>query len=837
MTTEGPPLSSIDQLSPDQQAQVATIVEQCMIGLENGESLEIDSWVTQHPALAEPLRRCLASLQTLHEAVHGTNASWPGTTSLPLPFRLGDFELEEAIGRGGMGVVYLATQISLQRRVAVKLLQGCASLSPKRLRRFEIEAQSAAILQHPNIVPVYAVGQEQGVHYYAMQYVDGYSLDEVDLSRWSRDRYSRLIDVAITLADALQHAHDLGVIHRDIKPSNLMQDASGKVWIMDFGLAHRVNNENLTLSGELIGTTNYMSPEQSLGLPVDQRTDIYSLCATLYELATGVQAFEGKGIQDILNRIENNDPVAPRAIRNDIPIHLETILLKGLSKDREDRYASAAEMGSDLQSLRQGLPIRGRRPTFLKRISRWMAKHRMLVLVGTAGLALSTMVSVVGFLQVAASRRELIQSLATSDLHLKSSQENYWRSRDLLDRWNEVLIPRLDNDTNAGEIRSAMLSDTIAYYEAYLQENAQDPQLSQDTRNAKLRLASALSSRGDFAHAITYLQEVAIDLKQKTNASLSSSQLPLVYNELGLAYLKQNDLPNAVQFLSASCDSYESVLEVTNGPTKDRFRLQHATSLTNLSQAYRASEELLNAERCLKRAEEICRSLVNENSIPIEGAGLLAQLLDHRAAILAQTDLSQAIELACESVALHRQRLPQVSTSWREKQHLGNSLHNLAAMQMTHLGPGTALPTFNEARNVRQQVLWANATLELAWFDFATTQNALGMAHSQLRQYREALAMFDEAQETLSNMRQAFQGDFKIEYHIAIIRILINRESIAINQLNDQSSSLAKRLSIEIELLRDRVRGKDEYEDDFQRLLRDCRMLGNNRQLGPGEAS
>ena len=303
-----------------------------------------------------------------------------GPTAAPSG-RVGDYELVREIGRGGMGIVYEARQVSLNRRVALKMLPFAAVLDERQIARFRTEAQAAASLHHPNIVPVFAVGQQQGVHYYAMQFVDGQSLshalDEVrqgevaaakeastlqhaggaDGSRSAAqpegvapgastvaaghasplttvksvrqtDYFRKVAEMGAQAADALQHAHDFGVVHRDIKPSNLLIDASGKIWITDFGLARIQSEMSVTLPGDVVGTLRYMSPEQARGRGdlVDGRTDVYALGATLYEMVCLAPAYSGDDRPGLLEWIESVDPPAPRKRNPAVPVDLDTII-------------------------------------------------------------------------------------------------------------------------------------------------------------------------------------------------------------------------------------------------------------------------------------------------------------------------------------------------------------------------------------------------------------------------------------------------------------------------------------------------------------------------------
>ena len=290
---------------------------------------------------------------------------------------LGDFQLVREIGRGGMGVVYEAEQISLGRRVALKVLPFAAALDARQLQRFKNEAQAAACLHHTNIVPVFGVGCERGVHYYAMQYIEGQTLAAIikNLRRGKdcglpgftsepSDRHATAPSQAteapaaapahvraaallgMQAALALEHAHQLGVVHRDIKPANLLveagsaiapggngAEASGvRLWVTDFGLAHcRQGQVGLTVTGDLVGTLRYMSPEQALAQPigVDHRTDLYSLGATLYEFLTLEPAFNGHDRHELLRQIAIEEPRPVRKVNKAVPADLETIVLEG----------------------------------------------------------------------------------------------------------------------------------------------------------------------------------------------------------------------------------------------------------------------------------------------------------------------------------------------------------------------------------------------------------------------------------------------------------------------------------------------------------------------------
>jgi outer membrane protein assembly factor BamB/tRNA A-37 threonylcarbamoyl transferase component Bud32 len=353
-------------------SELVRVLDQYLADLQAGRAPERSQLLAAHPELAAPLEQCLAGIEFIHHAAR---------LSPETPARIGDFRIVREIGRGGMGVVYEAEQVSLKRTVALKVLRFGAVADAEVMQRFQREAETVARLHHTNIVPVFAVGCEHGVHYYAMQFIDGRSLAAVIEEHGRQGMPARPADIArwgLQAAEALAHAHQRGVIHRDIKPSNLLLDPEGVVWLTDFGLARRVDEVVLTATGVLMGTPRYMSPEQAGGFkqPVDHRTDIYSLGATLYELATGKPLFEAGTPHAVITQILNAEPVRPRRLQGDLPHDLETIILKCLAKDAAGRYASAQHLADDLRAFLDGRPIKARQARWPERAWRWAKKRR-----------------------------------------------------------------------------------------------------------------------------------------------------------------------------------------------------------------------------------------------------------------------------------------------------------------------------------------------------------------------------------------------------------------------------------------------------------------------------
>ncbi|MDG2224528.1 MAG: protein kinase [Rubripirellula sp.] len=423
---------------------------------------------------------------------------------------IGDFRILRQLGRGGMGVVYEAEQLSLDRHVALKVLPFAAVLDDRQLVRFKTEAQAAARLHHPNIVPVHSVGCERGVHFYAMQYINGQSLaaamqslrDQAkddpsgeaaalrglgwgnlsgsgkssrsgesshspDSSRskgrsgsqsatspaakntevvsgkvsYLHPEYCRGITrLMLQAADALEHAHLSGIVHRDIKPGNLLLDANNKLWVTDFGLARIEHDSQLTLTGDVVGTIRYMSPEQALsGRGVDHRTDIYSLGVTFFEALTLRPPFEAKNRNELLTKIGQHDPIRPSRINPKVPAELDAIVFKAMEKEPSARYQSAEEFAKDLRCFLNNLPISARHPTFTSKVHKWSRRHPSVLPSVLLMLLLIATVSFIGAAFISREQLRTKNALEVAKENFSSSEANRFVAEEAL-RENQLLL-------------------------------------------------------------------------------------------------------------------------------------------------------------------------------------------------------------------------------------------------------------------------------------------------------------------------------------------------------------------------------------------------------------
>ena len=311
----------------------------------------------------------------------------------------GDYELINEIARGGMGVVYKARQSKLNRTVALKMILAGQLAGPDDVRRFYTEAEAAAKLDHPGIVPIFEIGEHEGLHYFSMGYIEGTSLAK----RVTDGPLPPQEAAALTekIAEAIAYAHQRGVIHRDLKPGNVLLDRSGEPKVTDFGLAKKVQDDSgLTASGQILGTPSYMPPEQAAGKvsQTKEPADIYALGAILYALLTGRPPFQSDNPLDTLLQVINREPVSPRQLNPKVPQDLETVCLKCLEKDQHRRYESASALAEELQRFLNGEPVLARPVSAAERLWRWCRRKPALAAAG--GLALVSTIAAIIILSV-----------------------------------------------------------------------------------------------------------------------------------------------------------------------------------------------------------------------------------------------------------------------------------------------------------------------------------------------------------------------------------------------------------------------------------------------------
>ncbi|HUY90441.1 MAG TPA: serine/threonine-protein kinase [Pirellulales bacterium] len=381
-------------LAQEREEQLAQLLERMTAELRSGRPPDIEALAREHPDFSGELRELWAAVQVAEGIAAGlSQSSWstvPPTVGLSksggaaadLPRRFGDFELQAELGRGGMGVVYLARQCSLDRAVGLKMILQGELASASDLARFRSEAESAARLDHPHIVPVYEVGECDGQPYFVMKYVAGTTLARrlAEGPLPPRDA----AEILAPICDAIHFAHSRGILHRDLKPSNILIDAEGRPHVTDFGLAKRVTGDSqLTRSGAILGTPCYMAPEQAAGNrgQLGPASDVYSLGTILYQMLTGRPPFQAATAVDTVLLVLEQDPLPPRLLNPRADRDLEMIALKCLQKLPALRYPTAKALADDLRAYLTDEPIAARSGLFSQVIARWFREtHHATVL-------------------------------------------------------------------------------------------------------------------------------------------------------------------------------------------------------------------------------------------------------------------------------------------------------------------------------------------------------------------------------------------------------------------------------------------------------------------------
>lgn len=682
-----------------------------------GEFPSVAEYAAKYPELADDIRELFPSIGLMEQMRRREDAQREHLTSDSKIHanlqRIGEYEILREVGRGGMGVVFEARQKSLGRRVALKVLTAGALSSPKQLLRFRREAAAAARLHHTNIVPVFGIGEQDNVHYYAMQFIDGVTLQEVleqlqviaggqsertgsssrhgsrvggafaastvaralldgrfmptkkssvagsnhapsngssdaageiafasdrsgpDTQEFSRSpeacadsmapspadsqapeksvaasssaagrrpqrdaRYWKAAArIGLQVAEALEYAHNQGVLHRDIKPANLLLDTQGAAWIADFGLAKLAEHDALTRSGDVVGTLRYMAPEQFEGQG-DKRSDIYSLGLTLYELLTLAPAGETSSHGNLLKQLTNGQLRPPRSVDAAIPRDLETIVLKATCADPDRRYATAGQLADDLQRFLDDLPVLARRTPAIERLWRWGKRNPLTASLTATILALLVVVVVVTSVSNVLTRR----ALARAEEQRNRAQAEHGRAETnlslALEAFKGVIesvatrgVPQsfeLDLAEDAPKYEAAvtaadaeLLQSLLVFFDEFARRNQADLQV--ETAQALRRVADIRQRLGQFDQAVAAYQEsltryrkLAADHPHDAAKAVVQAE---ILNELGIVQVKQGQLMQAFAAHKAALDFMNALPQDIAATKAARFELAQTLNL------------------------------------------------------------------------------------------------------------------------------------------------------------------------------------------------------------------------------------------------------------------
>jgi len=848
--------SAIDGLSPQQQQRLAEILDAYLSDLEQGRQPDLERHVADHPELAGALQSCLGSLRFLQQAAADFGPSAPQEPPALSERRLGDYELEGEVGRGGMGVVYRARQSSLDRPVALKILPLAGLLDQRQIARFQKEARAAAQLHHPHIVPIYAVGCERGIHYYAMQFIEGQPLDRVIAELRHQRRlpggrsgsrpsdfpttltasdaaapatetpaglsavestgsalgvsalagstaagralstvghaggrafFRRVAELGVQVAEALEHAHQYGIVHRDVKPSNLLLDERGEVWVTDFGLARFQADAELTATGSVLGTLRYMSPEQASGQTalVDPRTDVYALGITLYELLTLEVPFGDADRARLLRRIADEEPRSPRRIDPAIPRDLETIVLKAIAKVREQRYTTARELADDLQRFLAGQPTHARPPALAERAGKWLRRHPAVVGSSVAMLTICV-------LALGASTLLLMRERAKTTAALERAELHYRQARRAVDRFATQQAQQLAALPGAERLRQELLDDTLQYYQEFIAAAAHDPALHVDLALTHFRIGQIAQQLGDAVKAEEAYQQSAQRLQELVDRQPDrvdlGRDLALCHNNLGLLWARQGRSAAAEGAYNRAIDLQTAALR--QAPAEEQAALEADLALSHGNRALLLAQggRVAEADQAYHRAIEVQRQLAARQPDEPRHPAALAASYSNLSLLYARRDPVKAEVFCRDGLKLQQQLVAAHPAALGLAADLALSYNNLGALVCQNDRADQAHDCYREAIGLQERLVRTAPAVVQYRRDLAITYNNQGRVYTQQGRLTEAQKAFGEARRRAEDLVHDYPAELNYRSDLGGI---LNNLARVLEQLNQADEAIA----------------------------------------------
>ncbi len=726
----------------------------------------------------------------------------------PKPVGLPGYEILDELGRGGMGVVYRARQVRLNRVVALKMILGGGHASAKDLLRFVSEAEAAAAVQHVGIVQVYEAGHHDGLPYLALEFCPGGTLAKrLEGTPMPANEAARLV---VQLARAVQAAHDSGIVHRDLKPANALFAQDGTPKVSDFGLARRGDSgSGLTATGAIMGTPSYMAPEQARGAKeVGPAADVYSLGAILYECLTGRPPFKAATPMETVIQVQMDEPVAPSRLVPKLPRDLETICLKCLAKEPHRRYASAASLADDLLAYLDGRTIQARPASAPERGWRWVKRNPApAALLGVIALAVAAVVGVLASANASLQReRDAAQKArddaeheramaALSEETAKAAEELAEEQKKLAELAEELAHARLGLAVAAvdamlirvagerwarrpelREERRQVLQDAVGFFQLLAKSETRDPQLRRETVNANRRAAEALTALGDskaalahYGRAVALQREIVAD--DPAEAGAHTQLASLLTMQASMELILANYQPAETGYKEAIEVARRAVrLENGDGPQPPGSPTAGAAPVPAVPSAamspqvalveclsmyahFISNRDPVTSGQLLDETLGIARRLVRGGNKSYSVRLCLAQSLSNRLAIdLSHAKASQTAELLAEAeqllTDLQKEEPPSARLADVRDVTRVQALENRAGLLLRTGNPADAVTHYRDALVIVEDLL----TFQPSYFTWLYRRLLLRI---QIGEALYQAGKLDEAQKSLADVDAA----------------------------------------------------------------------------------
>jgi serine/threonine-protein kinase len=704
----------------------------------------------------------------------------PGMPAVP------GYAILGVLGRGGMGVVYQARQLRPNRLVALKMVLAGAHAGPQQRARLYLEAEALAGLQHPNIVQVYEVGEHDRCPYLALEFVDGGSLDS-KLARQPQPP-RQTAEMVETLARAMHAAHQRGIIHRDLKPANVLLSFSGRTEsgvgpaplserplnectpkITDFGLAKRLESQGQTQTGQVMGTPNYMAPEQAAGMTheIGPLADVWALGAILYEMLTGKPPFAAASAYQTIELVLTQEPVAPGRLGRKVPRDLETICLKCLQKDAKKRYASAHDLAEDLRRFRAGEPIQARPVSRAERAVKWV-KRRPLLAAMYALIAVTALGLAGG---VVWHNVRLRAERDWAEANFQRAERNFDRARRAVEAMlTEVGNKELADEPRMEEKRKALLEKALGFYQEFLDERSDDPGLLEATALAHKQVADIYRLLQDGRAEQAYNQAIALlaPLVAEFPDRLKIQQeLADGHNWRG-EVLRLMDRPREAQ------EAYEAALRIqweliTRDPGNQGYRKDQARTFYNLGILSKDSGKMQEAKDQFAAAVKILEDLAKQNPEKPEYRQHLARAYLNRGPALRVTDgFDRARASYNQAITLLKELRKQDPAMPDYRHELGVTYNNLGWLLRLEKKHGEADKAHRGALGIFETLNKDFPSVPVYRKELATTYDLLGILFTDEHDWSGAEAYFGQARDMFEALVHEFPKMVDYQVHLGM---------------------------------------------------------------------